>query len=406
MVVNNLIEDYMKNYINVLFAGLIVVGMASCDTAGGIDSFQIGEDSALPVWVTAPKGDLILSDPTAGKAFEVEFIDATDGSSVESFTMNVAVQDKDGNVTNSGILLTESAFTANANGNQGFAGTITLNEIASTLGVTAASFNEKDEFHFSTTHVVNGAVLTGGNANQFLVSTSNFSEKIAVETVTATVTIKNSDVDANGELVIMAFENDFGVALETMPTFEILSGGSGSFGAVTAVLFMDPEDEDNLGKDSVYQARYTPGAVEEVITFRILSASAVTVAGFDIVADTVKKAFDIDLTAPTIEGDISAISGTGVLYNLFLDETIGSVSLKEDFKGIDDDEDEMIDAADTDGDAVKVDVTWTDNTIDFKYAWKDADGEVTLTLVVKDPAGNVLDLSGAGLDTITLVPTP
>ncbi|MEP1097259.1 MAG: hypothetical protein ABJG78_19240 [Cyclobacteriaceae bacterium] len=396
----------MKNNINIFLACLVIFAMSACDTAGGLDTFGSGDESALSVWVTAPKGDLILSDPTTGLAYEVEFIDATDGSSVEQFTIDVEVRDKDGNVTNSGNLLTTSTFAANANGNQGLSGTITVNGIAAALSTTAATFSEKDEFHFSTTHTVGGVVLANGNANQFLKSTSNFSETIAVETVEASVTIKNSKVDANGEYVIMAFKNDFGVALETMPTFEILNGGGGSFGPVEVVPFKDPEDTKNLGKDSVYQAKYTPAVDGEVITFRILSASAVTVAGFDIVADTVKKAFTTDLTAPTISGNQSVTSATGQFYNLFLSEDIGSVSLKEDFKDVDDDEDGMIDGADTDGDAVKVDITFSENFLDFKYDWEDKDGEVTLTLVIKDPAGNVLDLSGAGLDTITLVPAP
>ncbi len=390
----------MKNNINILLACLVVLGMAACDTAGGIDAdiFTPGESAALAVWADSPSGDLILSDPTSSLDFEVEFIDETDGSSVESFTMVVQIRDKDGNVTSSGTVLTQATFTANADGNQGFSGSISLNDIATALSTTTATFSEKDEFHFVSTFTRGGTTYPSGNANQFLESVNDFSEKIGVETVEVTVTIKNSNVDATGELVIMAFENDFGVALETMPTFEILSGGSGSFGAVTAVPFADEEDEKNFGKDSVYQALYTPGAVEEVITFRILSASAVDVAGFEIVPDTVKKAFTVDLTAPTIVGDLSATSTTGQLYNFLLSEDIGSVTLKEDFTGVDDDEDGTVDDA---TDAVKVDVTFTDNVLDFKYDWKAADGEVTLTLEIKDKAGNELALP-AGLATIVL----
>jgi len=379
----------MKNNINILLACFVVLGMAACDDAGGIDSFQLGEESAIAVWVASPKGDLKLSDPTSALAFEVEFIDATDGSSVEAFTMSVS----DG--TTSGVVINQTAFAANANGNQGFSGSISLNAIATALGVTVASFDEEDEFDFTSTITRGGVTLATGNADQFLESVRGFSGEIAVETVDVTVTVKKSDLNAAAtSAVVMAFENDFTIKLATLPTVIVTSGG-GTFGATTAVL-----DED--GEDSVYQAVYTPGATEGKVSFAVTGASAIA-GGFVMVNDTTKSAFTIDLTTPLLVGDNSATSATGQLYNILLDENIGSVTLLEDFTGVDDDEDGDIDGADTDGDGVKVTVTFTDNVLDFKYDWEDEDGEVTLTLEVKDAAGNAVALP-AGLATVTLVP--
>ena len=383
----------MKNSINILLACLIVVGMASCDTAGGIDSFQIGEESALAAWVSSPSGDLILSDPSSALDFEVEFIDATDGSSVEAFNMTVT----DG--TNTGTIVSQTAFTANENGNQGFSGSISLNDIATALGVTVASLEEDDEFDFTSTITRGGTVLATGNASQFITSVRNFSVTIATETVDVAVTVKTAKIGVGlTSTVVMAFENDFTVALETLPTLEIINGGSGSFGAVTAVPYMDEDDEDNFGNDSVYQVVYTPGAIEETVSFRVIGASALA-SGFVMTPDTISKAFTMDLTAPTIVGDNSATSTSGQLYNLLLDENIGSVTLMQDFTGVDDDGENGIDDAD---DAIKVaDVTFDKNVLNYTFDWQASDGEVTLTLVVKDESGNELVLP-AGLATVVL----
>ena len=382
--ININVKTIMKNKINILLACLVVVGMAACDTAGGIDAdiFVPGESAALAVWVSSPSGDLLLSDPTATVDFEVEFLDETDGSSVEAFTMTVT----DG--TNTGTLINQTAFTANANGNQGFSGSISMNAIAAALGTTVASYSEEDEFDFVSTITRGGTVFPSGNS---LFSVRDFTLETPVETVDVTVTIKNEFLNgAATGTVVMAFENDFGVELETFPTLTITSG-SGSFGAVTAVL-----DEDD--EDSVYQAVYTPGAVEEKISFTITGASAVTAAGFAMATETVTDAFTVDLTAPQLLGNNSAASATGQLYNFLLDENIGSVSLLENFTGVDDDGDGTIDEA---GEGEKVEVTFSDNFFNFKYDWKAADGEVTLTLEVEDAAGNAVALP-AGLATVVL----
>lgn len=409
----------MKNKINILLACLIIGGMVACDTAGGIDAdiFQPGDAAALAVWVDSPSGNLILSDPSSSVSFEVEFIDETDGSSVESFAMLVETRGKDADgdeiVLESGTLLSSSSFSASANGNQGYSGSFDLTDVASALNVTVASLSEGDEFFFTTTITRGGVVYPTGNANQFLESVRDFSREIAVETTSIqSVTIKTANVGIGlTSTVVMAFANDFTDSLAVMPTLEILSGG-GDFGAVTAIAYMDEDDEDNFGKDSVYQAVYdptlgTPAVDGAKVTFRILNASSTTAAGFGSVADTTKSKIAVDLTVPTIVGNNgSGPVSSGALYNLFLSEPIGSVTLTEDFTGIDDDEDELIDGLDTDGDAVKVDVEFTDNVLDFTYEWEDDDGEVTLTLVIKDTAGNPLDLSGLGLDSITLTPVP
>ncbi len=380
----------MKNNINILLACLVVLGMASCDTAGGIDAdiFTPGDNAAIAVWVSSPSGDLLLSDPTSSVSFEVEFIDETDGSSVEAFTMTVT----DG--TNTGTIVNQTSFTANANGNQGFSGSITMNAIAAALGTTVASYSEEDEFDFVSTITRGGTVFPSGNANHFLSAVRDFSLETPVETVSVTVTVEDAILNgAATGTVVMAFENDFTVELTTLPTLTITSG-TATFGAVTAVL---DEDMD----DSVYVATLTPGAVEEKITFTITGASAVTAAGFAMATETVTDAFTIDLTAPLLVGDNSATTTSGQLYNLLLDEDIGSVTLTEDYTGVDDDEDGMIDAADTDGDAVKVTATFADNVLDYMYSWKAADGEVTLSLSIWDAAGNAVVLP-AGLSTVVL----
>lgn len=378
----------MKNSINIFLACAIVIGMIACDTAGNIDSFQIGEESALAAWVSSPDGDLILSDPTSALSFEVEFIDATDGSSVEAFTMTVT----DG--TNSGTLINQTSFSANDDGNQGFSGSFSLNDIAGALGVTVASLEEEDEFDFSSTITRGGTVLATGNASQFHSSIRDFSAAIGVETVSVAVTVKKSDLNAGATSeVIMAFANDFTIELATLPTLEVINGGTGTFSAVTAVL-----DED--GDDSVYVSTYTQaGLVEEDVDFRIIGAEAVD--GYTMVADTTEEAFSIDLTAPTIGTDISGAVATG--YRFYLESEAGlTVELMEDFAGVDDDGDGDIDGADADGDAVAVSgVAFSGRTLDYTYEWVTADGAVTLTLKVTDDAENEAPLA-AGTATVNL----
>ncbi len=391
----------MKNILYIVFPVLIIIGQSGCDTAGGVDDeiFARGADAALASWVSTPDGDILLSNPASAASFSVEFIDESGGSTVSNFTLNVS----DG--TNSGVVFTSSSFSANSDGNQGVSGSYSLNTIMDALGTTVADYEEGDEFEFAATITRDGVVYPAGNAAMFLNAVRQYSIALPLETVVvAGVSADSARLNANStEYVVMAFENDFGVALKTHPTIEILSGG-GAFGDVEVVAFADPEDEDNLGKDSVYRALYTP-TTEGPVTFRIIGASAIGTDVFTNEPDTSENFFIVDLTNPTVVGDNSGQVTAGQRYSILLDEPVGDVKLMVDFLNVDDDEDGLIDAADTDGDAVEGEVAFDGDLIDFTFGWKDEDGQVTLTLEAFDRAGNPLTLD-PGTASVTLVPTP
>ncbi len=370
----------MKKNINILLACLIVLGMVACDKDGGIDSdiFKATESAALATWVTSPKTGIKLSNPTSTATFEVEFLDETDGSSVEAFTMTVT--DKDDKTR---VLLNQTTFSANTNGNKGFSGSISMNAIATALGTTVASYSEGDEFDFVSTITRGGTVFPSGNS---LSEVKNFTLTLPVETVGVAVTIKKSILNANGTTVDMVFTE----SLNRHPSLTVIKGG-GRFSVVIPIL-------DVKMKDSAYRTTYTPGTVEEKVSFTITGASAFA-TGFEMAADTLKDAFTIDLTDPMIVGNDSDTTATGgQRYILLLDEVIGSVTLKENFTGVDDDGDGDDDEV---GEGKKVDVTFTGAFFDFEYEWADGDGEVTLTLEVKDVAGNEVALP-ADLATVVL----
>ena len=392
----------MKKIINILLIVLIVAVMAACDdTAGGIDSFSNGTNGALASWVTSPDGDLILSNPDVGLAFEVEFIDENKGSTVEAWTFSVT----DGDLAK-GTVINQTSFSANSDGNQGFSGTITLADIASALGVTVASLEESDILTFSATLTRGGVVYPVGVASQFLDAVQSFEYTIATETTSLTsFTSKSTHLNAMSvDTIYLEFANDFTSELATKPTLSAISSGGNTytFGEVKALL-------DKKEKDSVYWATITPPAsIAEQDMVDIVISAAAAVAGFTMVNDTTSLVYIVDFIAPTVLEDGSSLkkgSGLDTLGHNFkyvFSEKIGSIKLTADVAGVDDDGDGNIDAADTDGDAVETTVETSGDILDYTYPWKGrkAEGEeVTLVLEVRDLAGNLLDV---GTITVTL----
>ncbi len=378
----------MKNILYIVFPVLVVVGLSGCDTAGGADDdiFARGADAALASWVSAPSGDLILSDPTSALAWEVEFIDESNGSTVESF--QIAISDG----TNSGSI-SYSSFTANAEGNQGVSGSISLNDIASAIGVTVASMSEDDDFTFAPTLTRGGVVYPVGNASQFLNAVADFSATIATETTSLTTSsVKNESINS-ADTLFLEFTNDFTTELLVDPTLTIVSATGqvdNAFGAVAALV-----DED--GDDSVYYAILTPTAAATDTISVTLSAASAIATGFAMVDTTLADIWIVDNAIPTATDNSSFVIGSGggnvgYGYNIALDENIGDATLTVDITGVDDDGDGDIDGADADGDAVSV--TIADGSIDddvFNFTYTIASGtNGTLTLTLEDLAGNAI----------------
>jgi len=138
------------------------VGVFSCDTAGQIDDFNEGVTNAsLAVWVDTPFSDsdsLSLVDPSSTVAFEVEFLDESNGSLVEAFSLDVSDGDNDGN------LITLSTFSASENGNQGFSTEFSLNDVLAALGTSLSDYESEDEFSFSGSLTRGGEVFPFGNS--------------------------------------------------------------------------------------------------------------------------------------------------------------------------------------------------------------------------------------------------
>lgn len=382
----------MKNLNKILILFFALLISVSCDTEGGIDDpvFGIAGNAPLAAWLTSAEGsdDLILSDPTSTVDFEIEFIDATDGSSVEEFTMTVTYE------TTTVTLISQSSFTSTSSGNQGFSGSFSLNDIASALGVTAATFSEGDEFSFSNTVTSGGTTYPNGNSNTFSNSLRDFDLEIPGETISITSFSTDSTFLNSTSIgtVVLAFANDLTIELETLPTVtRTSSAGSGDdvLGAVTAVL-----DQD--GADSVYTFDYTPGAADgDTISFEITAASAVTTAGFEMADSTFSAVFIIDNVDPTVSFTettvlTSGLDTTGIRFVTTFSEDIGSITMTANITGVDDDLDDVVDE---DGEVAKLSPTFSGRTLDYTYPWTGADvGEVTIDIEMRDVAGNLLDL--------------
>lgn len=357
---------------------LVVAGMIGCDTAGQIDAFSNGTNGALASWVTSPDGDLLLSDPTAGLDFEVEFIDEDNGNTVEAWAMTVT----DGTTT--GTIFTQTAFTANTDGNQGFSGSVSLADIATALGTTTASFAEEDEFTFGSILTRGGVQFPVGNASQFLNAVADFDEAIAIETVS--VTAKSVDSPylsaTSTDTVFMEFANDFTTVLASNPTLTAIST-DGSLNT-NGYVFGDMGSKlDEDGEDSVYWVVITPPAgLAGVDTISVVISDASAFAtGFVMANDTLENAYFYDNVVPTIAANNSAnVAGTGgsvvgYRFNVALSEEIGSVTVVADY-------------ADADTDDVEKVVEVEGDVFDYTFDWTAADGAVSITVTIADEAGN------------------
>ncbi len=147
----------MKKLVYTLLGiAVAAAGVISCDTAGGIEDFNDGVTNAsLAVWVDTPFSDadtLSLLDPSNAIEFEIEFLDESNGSLVDAFQLEVS----DG--TNTAILISQTAFAANENGNQGFSGSFSLTDVVSALGTDLIDYVSGDEFDF-TGNITRGGVV-------------------------------------------------------------------------------------------------------------------------------------------------------------------------------------------------------------------------------------------------------
>ncbi len=378
----------MKNILYIVFPVLVVVGLSGCDTAGGADDdiFARGADAALASWVSAPSGDLTLSDPASALAWEVEFIDESNGSTVESF--QIAISDG----TNSGSI-SYSSFTANADGNQGVSGSISLNDIATAIGVTVASMSEEDEFTFAPTLTRGGVVYPVGNASQFLNAVADFTGTIAVETTALTGSSVKNEYITGDDTVFLEFANDFTTELLVNPTLAILSATGQVDYAVGAI----GVKVDGDGDDSVYYAIVTPTAAAADTASVVVSAASAIATGFVMVNDTLDNVWIVDNAAPTQVFNNSFFSRDadmdtlGQQLNYVFSEELGSISILENFIGIDDDEDGVTDEAD-EGTTITIDLDGTN--LNYLYEWTgSADGDVDITITVEDLATNELSLT-------------
>lgn len=376
-------------------ACLLVV---ACDNTDPLEDLG-GTSAAFASWVSAPSGDLLTSDPSSSISWEFELVDGTGGNDVASVEIRVS----DG--TNSGTLATITSFSENDNGLQGASGSFDLSDIAGALGVGVGTIGEGDDLDFSlAVEKSDGSVW--GQANAGASSGYDPANPFTLTVATETVSLASSSVDstylnANSvDTVFLEFANDFTAVLTTNPTIvEITEQGStGVIGAIQTIA-------DSDGADSVYWFTYTPDATAttDTVSFQISAAEAV--AGFTMVTDTFKMAYFIDDVNPTVAENNSrlvragaSLDTTGYDFNYIFNEDIGSLTLMEDFVGVDDDGDGDIDGADADGDAVAIATSADGDTWEFFYEWTgSADGEVNLTIMVKDLAGNPLDLGTVNL---------
>lgn len=381
----------MKFLKNILFKILIWTIVISCDTEGGIDddAFVIAGNAPIASWITSAEGsDLLkLSDTGSPVPYEIEFIDASNGNSVNAFTMTVSDN------TSSGVLISQTTFTANADGIQGFSGSFSLNDVFSALGTTASDYKEGDKLNFTHTVTSGGVDYPGGNSNTFSNSIRDFSLEIPVETVDLVIFSSDSVfLNANSrETITMTFENDFTNELVVLPAVTRMSAKGQTDDVIGDVTIISDVDD----ADSVYTFTYAPGASDvDTISFIISDASALS-SGFVMANDTFNTVFIIDNIDPAEVADISSLQTdgntdtTGFRFNILFSEDIGDLTITSNFIDVDDDLDGEIDE---EGESTTVSATFSGSNLDYTFPWIGSeDGEVELTLEVKDRAGNILD---------------
>lgn len=383
--------NMMKKFkIDFLIIPALIVFLASCELAGSIDdeNFATIGNAPIAAWIESAEGsdDLILSDITSSVEYEVEFIDTSNGSTVESFEMIVS----DGE--NSGSLINMSTFSETSSGLMGFSGSFSLSDIFGVLGTSASDYAEEDTLSFSSTVTSGGVVYPSGNSNTFSTSINDFELYIPVETISlASFSFDSVYLNSNSaETITMAFENDFTSELVVIPTIERLSAQGRTDDVVGDVVAVAEEDSD----DFTYTFNYNPGEVDyDTISF-VVSGGSAFADGFVMASKSYSAVFFIDNVDPTESFDNSGLvlSGgdtVGYKMQIAFSEDIGSISISENVVGVDDDEDGELDEED---EFTSIDATFSENILSYTYPWNGfSDGEVELTLMMKDLAGNILD---------------
>ncbi|MEP1032722.1 hypothetical protein [Ekhidna sp.] len=363
----------MKKITYMIMACLLFV---ACDNTNPLEDLG-GAKAAFASWVSAPSGDLLVSDAASSVSWEFELIDGNGGNDVTS----VAIDVTDG--TNSGNLATVSSFSANSNGVQGASGSFSLTDIATALGVAVGTIGEGADFDFTIT-VTKSDGTTWGQANAGAASGYDPAVPFSMSTATETVSVASfATIDTylnsgNVDTVFLEFANDFTSELSVQPTVTRISAGGNTDDAIGAVQVLT----DASGADSVYYVSYTPGAAaNDTINIVVAGASAFA-TGFVMTNDTTEMVYIIDNANPTIAANGSSEQfGTGGAslgyeFNLVASETIGWAVLDVDW----------VDVGTTDS-TVKIDGDDT-AVLNYMFDWAQADGAVTLTMTVYDLAGN------------------
>lgn len=329
----------------------------SCDRGGQFEAFNEGtEPAAAAAWVSSPSGNLTLSDPAANVTFEIEFI----GTTVDQFELTVA------DSTNSGVLI-----TASISGN--YTGSFSLQDVVAALGTNVSDYVEGYGFEFTSTITSNGITYTSSNANtREFDAVADFSEVILVETVKLDDNSIASDgiiSDGQSDTVFLEFTSGLGAVLETLPTITRTSVSGNTDDVIGEVQAMEDEDGEIVKHFFLYTAG---AAANDLISFQISDASAVSADGFAMEAVDLDEVFTIDNVAPIVSGNASV--GNRVL--LVFNEDIASVS------------------ATLDGTAIEIDIDEDGITLDYAY---DGDGTAVLSLSVEDLAGNTLNVGDFNL---------
>ena len=379
----------IKNFINVLLSATILIYMVGCkEIAGGIDDdvYSNHVNGAIAKWTTSPKGNLQLSDPTSSLSYKVEFLDESGGATVEKFTFNISYKKVNGSID-----VPSSSFSANDNGNQSFAGTISLNDIKSAIG-GSVTFSEGDAFTFSTTLTRGGIVFPVGTVSS---SASGFKKLISKETVSATMKEVKRKYVRNGraDSLFLNFANDFTNSVMVLPTLTYISTANSTEHSFEDVVRVT----NTKGKDSLLVSKFNPGVTARDTVSIIINGASAFSSDFVMKPDTIKNAYIIDNVDPTVLSNNSVETRgaknkiLGHTFNLVLSETIGKVVISFDFEK-DESKDGKITLEDVDSDV-----------LNYNYVWDQDKGNVTLSVVIEDLSGNSVSLPN---DVVLTVPAP
>ena len=316
----------MKKVINIFLGFAVFMVIASCSTDDALNDVLDNTEFGIAMRSIQETNGFDLSDLTSTYSNQFE-IDAVDGGFepqsirvLVGFTDDDETEDDAANTADPTVFATSfdvASFTETTdltthNLPVGTF-TVTLNEVLTHLGLTAADYDRGDAIEFEFEMVAtDGTVFTSTNVGTNVAASGRFSFYNSPYAYTAVIDDPNRVVLSSAELgefssdvlrqgsvdtVMLVFDAS---TLLTNPTITRTSAGGNTddvIGAIQKLPFEDVDEDGTDDNENTFFFLYTAGtAASDDVTFDITGAE--TVSGFPMEPVTFEKAFSIDNVAP------------------------------------------------------------------------------------------------------------